>query len=60
MLCSHFLSSFVKLGTITIATANYQGKGNHSPLLFPVHRNADMVTGLVFKKQKPIIPAIGV
>jgi hypothetical protein len=26
MLCSHFLSSFVKLDTFTIETANYQGK----------------------------------
>jgi hypothetical protein len=26
MFCSHFLSSFVKLGTLTIETANYQGK----------------------------------
>jgi hypothetical protein len=34
--------------------------GNHRPLLFPIHRDADMVTGLVFKNQKSIIPAIHV
>jgi len=54
------VSSRLEVGSSSSRTWGSRTRDLARPLLFPVHRDADMVTGLVFKKQKTIIPAIRV